>query len=97
MGKRYVQHSDLCGCERCAIQADREHPSPVFDEIEDPNVCNGCGGEGGRCYCWDDPGDDFEDEDDDIDCGLMPDGQCTKAGSEECDWVCGALHKAASK
>jgi hypothetical protein len=25
-------------------------------------------------------------------CGLMPDGQCTNAGSEECDWICGALH-----
>ena len=25
------------------------------------------------------------------DCGLMPNGQCTKAGTEECDWSCGAL------
>ena len=35
--------------------------------------------------------DDYEVEDDDDeydDCGLMPDGQCLKAGSEECDWVC---------
>lgn len=23
------------------------------------------------------------------DCGLMPDGQCMKAGSEECEWECG--------
>ncbi len=25
------------------------------------------------------------------DCGLGADGQCSKAGSEECDWDCGAL------
>lgn len=25
------------------------------------------------------------------DCGLMPNGQCLKAGSEECDWECGRL------
>lgn len=25
------------------------------------------------------------------DCGLMPNGQCMKAGTEECDWDCGAL------
>lgn len=43
--------------------------------------------------------DDFEDDPDDVDpqdedyedCGLGPDGQCSKAGSEECDWICGAL------
>lgn len=23
-----------------------------------------------------------------FDCGLMANGQCTKAGSEECDWDC---------
>lgn len=42
MGKRWVQHSDMCGCERCAAQADREIPSPVFDQIEDPEVMD-CG------------------------------------------------------
>lgn len=42
MGTRYVQHSDMCGCERCAIQADREHPALVFDMIEDPEVLD-CG------------------------------------------------------
>ena len=32
---------------------------------------------------------DDEDEDDEyLDCGLMPDGQCLKAGSEDCDWEC---------
>jgi hypothetical protein len=43
--------------------------------------------------------DDFEDDQDDVDldggdyddCGLGPDGQCSKAGTEECDWICGAL------
>lgn len=40
------------------------------------------------------PDDDDDPRDDDgfwDDCGLMPDGQCTKAGSEECDWECGRL------
>lgn len=38
--------------------------------------------------------DDFEDEDEGefySGCMLMADGQCLKAGSEECDWMCGAL------
>lgn len=29
---------------------------------------------------------------DTYDCGLMPDGQCLKAGSEECDWECPYSH-----
>lgn len=39
-------------------------------------------------YYDDDPSDWDEEDDDDYDCGLMPDGQCLKAGSEECDWEC---------
>jgi len=31
---------------------------------------------------------DYEDTEDDFDCGMMPDGYCSKAGSEECDWQC---------
>ena len=34
-------------------------------------------------YEDDDPEDDWE-----FDCHLGPDGQCGKAGSEECDWEC---------
>ena len=34
----------------------------------------------------DDDGAEFE-----FDCGLGPDGQCSKAGTEECDWECGKL------
>lgn len=36
----------------------------------------------------DDAPDWDEDDEDYADCGLMPDGQCLKAGSEECDWEC---------
>ena len=39
----------------------------------------------------DDPCDDLPDDDDDWDlmnCGMMPDGQCTQAGTEFCDWEC---------
>jgi hypothetical protein len=43
----------------------------------------------------DEPYDDgpSEDEDGYPDCGLGPDGQCSKAGSEECDWECGAAYE----
>jgi hypothetical protein len=62
MGKRYIPHSDMCGCERCAAEWDTESPRQVFDVVEDPDVCDYCGGEDGRCYCADDP-DDYEEED----------------------------------
>ena len=40
-----------------------------------------------------DPADDERDEDDEMaeaemNCGLRPDGQCSNAGTEYCDWVC---------
>lgn len=60
MGKRYIQHSDLCGCERCAIEAERDNPQPVFDEIEDPDILNcGCDAYDG-CRCEYDGYDDEE-------------------------------------
>lgn len=39
---------------------------------------------------WD---EDYADDDGFDDCSLMPNGQCLKAGSEECDWECGRLHR----
>ncbi len=33
----------------------------------------------------------WDDDDEYEDCALMPDGQCMKAGTEECDWDCGRL------
>lgn len=36
----------------------------------------------------DEYGDDEPDEDDWLDCGLMDDGQCMNAGSEQCDFEC---------
>jgi hypothetical protein len=64
MGKRYVQHSDLCGCERCAREWDRENPRPVFDEVEDPSICDGCGADRHYCRCWEYPPDDYDDYED---------------------------------
>lgn len=32
-------------------------------------------------------------EEDFFDCGMMPDGYCTKAGSEECVWDCPRNHQ----
>lgn len=38
--------------------------------------------------------DELSDEEDCFDCGLHIDGQCSKAGSEECDWECPFSHGA---
>jgi len=35
---------------------------------------------------YDEGGDEFEEAL--MNCGQLPDGSCTKAGSEECDWEC---------
>jgi hypothetical protein len=37
---------------------------------------------------YDDDTDELEDDEAWLDCGLMQNGQCLKAGSEECDWEC---------
>lgn len=42
MGKRWIEHSDMCGCERCAVQFEREMPSRVYDCVEDPDYLD-CG------------------------------------------------------
>lgn len=39
-------------------------------------------------YYDDDPRDWDEEDGDDFDCGLMPDGQCMSAGTEHCDFDC---------
>lgn len=44
----------------------------------DDDICDYCGNRVDECAC--------------IDCGLGPDGQCSKAGSEECDWECSNSH-----
>ena len=58
MGLRYDQHSDLCGCDRCARQWETDSPRPVFDAVEDPDILD-CGRHAlDRCRCDDfDPGD----------------------------------------
>ena len=43
-------------------------------------------------WAYDDLPDDADDIDGaEVDCGLMPDGQCLLAGTEWCDWDCGRL------
>lgn len=55
----YERHSDMCGCERCAVQWDSEHPQPVFGEVDDyddeidGDSCGNCGGEGFTYHCID--------------------------------------------
>lgn len=64
MGKRYEPHEDMCGCERCAREWEREDgPRQVFDVIDDPQLCNGCDEYPENCRCWDDNGD-FDDAED---------------------------------
>ncbi|WP_132443633.1 hypothetical protein [Sulfitobacter indolifex] len=46
------------------------------DVITDDMLCDGCGQ-----YPWEC-----------VECGMMPDGQCLLAGTEHCDWGCGALN-----
>ena len=36
----------------------------------------------------DDPDYNEDDEFLDFVCGMMPDGQCSMAGTEDCDWEC---------
>jgi hypothetical protein len=66
-------------CERCDAQINHKHG----------RLCAAC-----IAYDMDyDPEvDDRFEADEYEDCGLMPNGQCTRAGSEECDWECGRLH-----
>lgn len=55
MGKRYVEHSDMCGCERCAKAWECEVPYKVWDTVEDPDILD-CGCEAWRgcdCGLWD--------------------------------------------
>lgn len=51
MGKRYIEHDSMCGCERCAKQWEREQPTPVYDCVEDPEIMDcGCS-VWGNCNC----------------------------------------------
>lgn len=46
MGTRYIQHSDLCGCNICARKCDAGIDTPTYDEVEDPEYLD-CG-----CSIW---------------------------------------------
>ncbi len=72
-------------CETCGIKqserelaADFDYP-PEFYEDDDRQECE-CGVIG--CPECD------ERARDNYDCGMMQNGLCTKAGSEDCDWDC---------
>jgi hypothetical protein len=44
---------------------------------------------GGAIFNDDELDDDFDEDDDEFfDCAMTSDGQCMKAGSEECDFEC---------
>lgn len=58
----------------------------AFKAEEHHQLCPDCVEE--RMADYDETCVEDEDEFDDYDCGLMRDGQCTKAGSEECDFSC---------
>lgn len=67
-------------------------------------ICRSCGKQTdmtfhGNCRACEIEAHDYDEAVDDRDadeyedCGLMPNGQCTRAGSEECDWECGMLYR----
>lgn len=62
MGKRYEQHSDMCGCERCALQYETDSPRPVYDMVDDPNWCTYCQNPLDHCTCAEWPDYDGEEE-----------------------------------
>ena len=47
MAKEYILHDELCGCERCAKQAESDNPRRVGDWVENPDLR-----ECGCCYVW---------------------------------------------
>ena len=62
-------------CRQCGFP----DPDAVADYYcgpdDDTDLCDCCGESWEQCR-------------NNFDCGLMPNGQCLKAGSEECDWEC---------
>lgn len=62
MGRAFQYHSELCGCERCAKEWDKEHPRRVYDIVDDPNVLDcGCSAIAG-CNCWEFDHPDYEED-----------------------------------
>ena len=61
--------------------------------MADPILCTACDAElnGDGVNQWCEHCD--VDHEPDADCGLQPDGQCMLAGTEYCDWDCGALNE----
>ena len=68
-----------CKCERCDTLIKHRHGS----------LCAACIADD---MDYDPVVDGRYEFDEFDDCGLMPDGRCMKAGSEECDWECGRLN-----
>lgn len=59
---------------------------PRCDTLTHGHLCNACIADELDERERFEAGDD--DEDPDFDCGMMPDGTCMLAGSEDCDWEC---------
>lgn len=74
-------NSDTPGSE--AAEVGHGDDSSVVSPIDDYGICVGCGYSDGDCQCF-----DFEDAEEDFDCGQDRHGNCGKAGSEECDFEC---------
>lgn len=66
-------------------------PETLEDGWHLPDECHQCGYPDAHAVAEYHFGPDDDADDPDAwmdDCGMMQDGQCTKAGSEECDWEC---------
>lgn len=51
---RYIEHSDMCGCERCALKFEAGIKTLTFDVVDDDNYKDcGCPIDS-HCSCDDD-------------------------------------------
>lgn len=96
-----ADHSGVC--DWCKNRAPRVRPQRDYEEGMSGrvyDVCDACikrvNDEAERDLesrghdDWDDYDNEYDDDDDDDwdDCGMGPDGQCSQAGTEWCDWSC---------
>jgi hypothetical protein len=94
--RREMDHSGLCDwCHqhKPRLRPRRDHEEGMYGRVYE--VCDDCIKRVEAELALEDDDrfggyeDDYEDDYDEIDdCGMMPDGQCSLAGTEWCDWEC---------
>lgn len=99
MAHPWNETADGLWCECCGnlIASRRQREDEGFVAPEDCRQCGfpdpeevahyhfGPEDDGGLCDCC---GESWEQCRNNFDCGMLPDGTCMLAGTEECDWDC---------